>query len=380
MSKIAIINRTNFKNYGSVLQCYALCKAVKDIGYESEIVWETGNLSKNFDFRPNKIVASVWKLITHPKLLSSTLTNVSDLGSRVISEKTVELFDEFVSMEIVQKKFSHRELVRIAKTDEYSKVICGSDQIWCSTTLYVDPLMYLRFAPEKKRIAYAPSIGRDFIPDYNKRRMKKYINAIPHLSIRESAGARLIKELTGRDAEIVLDPTLLHTRSDWDLVKADVKADTSYVLCYFLDAPSEETQKKITEFAKSRGLAVIALGQKLEYCEAQGVSVLYPDCGPREFLSYVEMADITITDSYHGMLFSIIYEKEFYSIERAYRQYDQSSRQKTVLSALSLEDRYLSPSDEMKFVTEPVDYGRVEKILAQRRKESIAFLKNAIEN
>ena len=218
MNKVAIINRTNFKNYGSVLQCYALCCAVEKLGFESEIVWEEGNISKNFDFRPNKIISSVWKLVTHPSLISSTMTNVSDLSSRVISEKTVALFDEFVSSEVKQKKFPHRELVRRAKSDEYAKFICGSDQIWCSTTLYVDPLMYLRFSPREKRIAYAPSIGRDFIPDYNKRRMKKYISDIPHLSVRETEGARLINELTGMTAKVVLDPTLLHTRTDWNTI------------------------------------------------------------------------------------------------------------------------------------------------------------------
>ena len=380
MGKVAVINRTNFKNYGSVLQCYALCRAVKKLGYDSEIVWVSGNLSKNFDFRLDKIASSLFTLATHPRLISATLTNAKDLGSRVISEETVRLFDEFVSSEIVQRTYSKRELSRKAKSDEYKKFICGSDQIWCSTTLYVDPLMYLRFAPKEKRISYAPSIGRDFIPDYNKRRMRKYINEIPCLSVREIEGKRLIKELCARDATLVLDPTLLHTKNDYDALRGEIKADRKYMLCYFLDTPSYESQARLCEISRELGAGVIALGSRLEVLEREGVDVAYPDCGPREFLSYIDGADFVITDSYHGMLFSIIYEKEFLSLERAYKQYDQSSRQKTVLRLLSLEERYITSADGLCLGCTPIDYRSVSAKISEKRGESLAFLKNAIEN
>lgn len=380
MKKIAVINRTNLKNYGSVLQCYALCKAVSDLGYESEIVWEQGNVSKNFDFRPMKMISSMFKLLTHPSLLSSTITNVSDMNSRKISEKTIELFDKFVKDEITQKFYSHSKLVKISKTDEYSKFICGSDQIWCSTTLYVDPLMYLRFAPKNKRIAYAPSIGRDFIPDYNKRRMKKFISEIPCLSVREKEGQRLIKDLTGLHAEVVLDPTLLRNKSDWDLIKNEAIVEAKYVLCYFLDAPSKETQENIYRYAKEKTLEIVALGNALPICEELGAKVVYPDCGPKEFLGLIDNAEFVITDSYHGMLFSILYNKQFWSVERAYQQYDQSSRQKTVLDMFGINDRYLPQGCEIPLQSDEINYEKIKSILESERERSLDFLKKSIEN
>ncbi|MBQ7357066.1 MAG: polysaccharide pyruvyl transferase family protein [Clostridia bacterium] len=379
MSKVAVINRTNFKNYGSVLQCYALCRAVKQLGYDSEIVWVTGNLSKNFDFRPRKIISSLWKLITHPSLLSATLTNAKDLGSRVISEETVRLFDEFVGREIVQRSFSQRELSRRAVSDEYKKFVCGSDQIWCSTTLYPDPLMYLRFAPRDKRVAYAPSIGRDFIPSYNRRKMKKYISEIPHLSVREFEGERLIKELCQRDAKVVLDPTLLLESGDYDGLKSERMAEGKYLLCYFLDTPSAEVQEKISALANERGAYILALGARLVRCEELSARVEYPDAGPREFLSFVSGADVTVTDSYHGMLFSIIYEREFFSVERAYKQYDQSSRQTTVLRMLSLENRYIKAGEDFPRDAGDIDYEAVKREISRRREESLSFLGEALE-
>ena len=380
MKKVAVINRTNLKNYGSVLQCYALCKAVSDLGYGSEIVWEKGNVSKNFDFRPMKILSSLFKLLTHPKLLSSTMTNVNDMNSRKISEGTVALFNQFVQDEITQQFFSHRKLVKTAKREEYVKFICGSDQIWCSTTLYVDPLMYLRFAPKNKRIAYAPSIGRDFIPDYNRRRMKKYISEIPHLSVREKEGQRLIKELTGLNAEVVLDPTLLRQKNDWDELKVEPNIQEKYLLCYFLDAPSKETQEQIFHYAKEKNLEIVALGNVLSICEEKGLKVTYPDCGPKEFLGWIDKTEVVVTDSYHGMLFSVLYEKQFWAVERAYQQYDQSSRQKTVLDMFGVNGRYLAQGAEIPLESEDIDYQKIGEILANERMRAMDFLKKSIES
>ena len=379
MSKIAIVNRTNLKNYGSVLQVYALCRAVTNLGYNSEVVWESGNISKNFDFRPMKIISSLWKVLTHPSLWKRTLTNAKDMNARVITEKTAVLFDNFVKEEFIQNFYSSKQLKKIAKTNEYKKFICGSDQIWCSTTLYVDPLMYLRFCPKEKRIAYAPSIGRNYIPSYNKRVMKKYISQIPCVSIREDDGKKLVKDLTGRDVPVVADPTLLLDKSEWDKLKTTYNGNKKYLLCYFLDVPSEKTQQKIIKVAKDNNLLIISLGFSLPFCEKE-CEVLYPDCGPREFLGYIESSECVITDSYHGMLFSIIYNKQFFEIKREYKVYDQSSRQQTIIDRLGLQERYIVSEIEDISLDKKIDYNLVVEKLQEFRDISLKYLKNSIEN
>ena len=100
MKRIAIVNRTNLKNYGSVLQVYALCEVVKNLGYDAEVIWEAGNLSKNYDFRPNKIISTGCKLLTHPRLLKSTLSNIRYVQQHIISEQTIQMFDSFVDSHI----------------------------------------------------------------------------------------------------------------------------------------------------------------------------------------------------------------------------------------------------------------------------------------
>lgn len=376
MKKVAIVNRTNLKNYGSVLQVYALCEAVKSLGNEAEVIWESGNLSTNYDFRPNKIIKTGLKLLTHPQLMKSTFSNIQYVQKHVISDATVRLFDEFVESHIRRSFYPANMMNKRNVGKQYDKFICGSDQIWCTTTLYVDPLMYLRFAPRDKRIAYAPSLGRDYIPNYSKREMRKYILDIPDVSVRESMGQKLIRQLTGRDVPVVLDPTLLVEKQCWDFVKAHQNADSNYILCYFLSTPAEKTQLKLLEHIRRLNKPVIALNSRLEYLEGR-VDVTYPDCGPREFISFIENANYVMTDSYHGMLFSIIYHKQFWSIEREYGEYDQSSRQLSVLDMLKLQSRYSRDSDEL--IQERIDYTEVEQFLLSEREKSLDFLRKALE-
>lgn len=376
MSKVAIVNRTNLKNYGSVLQCYALCEAAKSFGHDAEIIWEDGTVSKNYDFRPNKLISTALKLLVHPKLLKSMFSDAKFVQNKVIDEQTIQLFDSFVDKNITRKYYAPKEMSKAIVGSKYDKFICGSDQVWCTTTLYVDPLMYLRFVPKEKRIAYAPSLGRDFIPNYNKRQIKRYINDIPYVSVREIKGKELISELTGRNVPVLLDPTLLLPVSRYDTLKVAPQGEEKYVLCYFLSTPKEETQKKIGEFIKKTGCKVIALNSKLEYLE-KITDVSYPNCGPAEFIGFISGAEKILTDSYHGMLFSIMYHKDFWSIEREYGKYDQSSRQLSLLDTLNIKNRYVRMDDVL--AEEAINYNEVEEVLGREREKSVKYLKDAIE-
>lgn len=377
MEKVAIVNRTNLKNYGSVLQVYALCEAVKNLGYESEVVWEQGSVSKNYDFRFRKMFLTAMKMLAHPSLIAGVMNTMKEVKAKPVSESKAEKFDTFLSKNIIQKLYSSKMLSQIAKGDEYFKFICGSDQVWCSTTMYVDPLMYLRFVPKHKRIAYAPSIGRDYIPKYNRSQMKKYISEIPYVSIREDDGQQLLKELTGREVPVVLDPTLLLEQNQWkQIAYSEIRTQERYALLYFLDETTEKNQKEIVEFLDQQHLYAYSIGQDMQVVARSG-NVQSLDCGPNDFLSLIQNAEIVITDSYHGMLFSIIFHKKFWSVERAYQQYDQSSRQRTILSRLGLEKRYIKNCKNIS--QEPIDYEAVRKILKQLREESIRYLKIAIE-
>lgn len=96
----------------------------------------------------------------------------------------------------------------------------------------------MRFAPKHKRIALSPSFGRDFIADYNKDKMKEWISDYPYLSVREDSGVKLIKELTGREALHLLDPTFIINADEWRNILSVEDKPNDYILAYYLDKPS----------------------------------------------------------------------------------------------------------------------------------------------
>ncbi len=377
LKKVAVVNRTTLKNYGSVLQCYALCEAIRSLGYDCEVIWQKGALSKNNDFRPLKMLKSALRLIVHPSLWSKTIKmarGVKGGETNIVSPKTYELFDEFVEGFINRRFLSLSEMKREARGEGLYKLVCGSDQVWCSTTLYVDPLMYLRFAPKEKRIAYAPSIGRDYIPKYNRRVMRRYINEIDYVSVRENVAAELIHELTGKNVPVVLDPTLLLPRFHWESISQDTEKK-GYILCYFLSEPTKRSVEKIKRYALQNGLSVVALRTRIDDLSPE-IKVDSPDCGPREFLGFIKGADLVITDSYHGMLFSTIFEKKYWSFHRESQDYDQSTRQLSVLSILGIEKRYVREGDDIN--NEPINYELIRPILEDEISKSYQYLKNAL--
>lgn len=376
MQTIAIVNRTNLKNFGSVLQVYALCEAVKRLGYRSEVVWQIGNMSKNQDIRPVKVIRTLLRLCTHPSLLWSTVKAIIEAKSQVVDELKEKMFNDFVATNFVQSFYGSEEITKMATTDKFYKFVCGSDQIWSSTTLYPDPMMYLRFSPKDKRVAYAPSLGRNYIPNYNKKILKKYISDVPCLSVREDEGRRLIKELTGRDALVVADPTLFLSSRDWDDLKIEIETPENYVLCYFLDAPSDDVKTNICKYASLSGKDIIVLG-KLNNLDYPQNKIHFPVAGPGEFLHLISNASMVITDSYHGMLFAINYRKKFWSVERAYSQYDQSSRQLTILSRLDLKERYLKT--DFNFTDADIDYVSVRAKIEDFVALSMNYLKQSLE-
>lgn len=377
---MAVVNRTNLKNYGSVLQVYALCEAVKILGYDSEVVWQSGNMSKNFDMRPNKILKTGIKLLINPGMILSTLKTMKSVKRASISPEKVKLFNDFVEKHFSQSFYAPNELQKVAASDKYYKFVCGSDQVWVTTTLYPDPMMYLRFAPRSKRVAYAPSLGRDYIPGYNKSTLRKYISEIDNVSVREKTGRDLIKQLTGRSVPVVADPTLLLSSERWDALKSSInkRLPSQYVLSYFLSEPSEEVKSAICDYVKIHNKMLIILG-KMADIELADKYIFRPSAGPGEFLALMSSAGLVITDSYHGMLFAINYHRNFWSVERNYGQFDQSSRQLTVLSILGIDERYVKKSDKFKFNDIPVDYDRIQPKLDEFITHSMNYLKESLK-
>lgn len=366
--KITIFTLNGYSNYGNRLQNYALENAIKFLNCEvctaiikdkrqSSFVKKLKNVESFKDFCNkgiNKINIKLKFLIYKNKIINR-------------NNKFIEFSKEFLNEKEPTLYFNNFTKNKI-KQNEY--FITGSDQVWNPLYPEVTSLYFLTFASKEKRIAYAPSFGISEIPDEYVGNYKKWLSEIKHLSVREESGAKIIKELTGRDAPVLVDPTLLLTREKWLTIAkpAKNKPKGKYLVTYFLGGVPKEYKKEIKKFAKNNQLKIINLGDIKE-------TKTYIT-GPSEFLDYINSCDIIFTDSFHGTVFSILFEKPFVVYKRVGGS-SMYSRIKTLLKMFKLESREYEKVRIDNSLFE-IDYSHVPKILEIERSKSYNYLKEAL--
>lgn len=370
--KIGIACGCRRLNYGSILQSYALCETVKKMGYDCKFVWIKGNLFKHTNIRIEKIIGLIKQCFCYPSLIPKVFKGIMKFlfnkNAYNLPEQSKKAFESFIQSNISISNYSHNELKKVEK--RYFKFLCGSDQIWNSFEYFMDPMYFLRFTNHSKRIAYAPSFGTDKVSYYNRNNIKKYLSEFDYISVREKSGQKICKHLISRDVPVVLDPTLLISKEEWISLQNLKTKEEEYCLVYFLSYPCKEA----IELIKSLSIPIKYLPVKydcFDKCE---------NAGPKEFLELLLGAKYVITDSFHGTIFSINFEKQFLTFDRNYNtENSQSSRIRDILNVFSLQERF-NPNKEKtaEILKKQVDYEKVRCTLEKCRKESIEFLANSI--
>ena len=362
-------------HYGAQLQAYALHKTIGDMGVPCEII----------DYvRPDTLMGnSLFKKGLSPR---SLMSNAHTLLHYPAFKKRYSRFNAFVKehMRLGEKRYLKFEEL-MADPPKYDLYVCGSDQIWnplIFTPKDFDSSFFMPFAGDKKRIAYAPSFGIAKIPDGLQKKLKGYLETFGSLSTRESQGARIVEELTGRTAEVVLDPTLLLKESEWSSLCAKPGNTQPYILCYFVSDPTP-FMNAIQIVAKELRLPIICLcGSRRRIPGSRGRIF---NAGPKEFLSLFREAAFVMTNSFHGTVFSILFNKDFYSFESSRNDSGKSvnSRLQTILKILGLEDRLIKSGASGALTSEGdigarIDYAPVLDKLEKERETSLKYLKNAL--
>jgi len=384
-------------HYGAQLQAYALMRAIQLLGVDCEII--------DYVRKDNIEGSSLFKKGLSPASILSNADTLLHYGSL---KKRHDRFDSFVADEMkLSGKFygSYKELCD--DPPAYDVYVCGSDQIWnpfiFSEKTY-DPAFFADFAVNGRRVAYAPSFGVSSIPEDKREELARYLEKFDSLSSREKQGEKIIREITGREAVTVLDPTLLLPAEEWGIIASaaeacgaypgtgekSAKADSGrqnagggYILCYFI-TDARKYADYVGAVAGKYGLPVVSLCGSRRVVPQTKYKRL--DCGPREFLGLFAGASAVLTDSFHGTVFSLIFEKEFYSFE-ASRDPSKAvgSRQHNILEVTGLLSRLYhlsSGSDGFRKLlggqTGAIDYLKVREILQKKREESLSYLKNAL--
>lgn len=372
MKKIGIVTVHTGYNYGTSLQAYSSKLYYKRLGYDSEILGYSNTLIPGRDIRIKKILILFLRTFFRPNLFKKTFLTYKKSLTKEITLESKDLFNLFTEKKLKVNKMSEKELYSYSRKDDVLSLVCGSDQIWNATSVYVDPFYYLHFAPKEKRVAYAPSFGKSEIPSYNKNIIKKYLKDFEYLSIRETEGKKIIEELIGKKSEVLVDPTLLIRKDEWlDEIKNIKFIEEDYIVYYFLDEPSETVTNNLKKISKDLKCKIVSLPFKHKFLEQFNNEVLSPDAGPLEFVKIISGAKFVCTDSFHGMLFSINLNIPFYIFGRNYgTAVNQSTRITSILEILNLKERFIQNKIvELKYITNWEEVN--EQLLLERNKSEI---------
>lgn len=343
--KIGIATYFNIKNYGSALQACAMRNFLMRDGHTAVFlnVKEQHPIDKLFH-KMHVAAVTVAKCMINKEARETQqeIKRLKKATTTVITPETSEMFSRFETDFLPSICIGRRALKKVASSDEYGAFICGSDQIWNPLSPHLSGFKFLSFAPKHKRIAYAPSFGVSKIPSYNEAFIRKSLLGIEDVSVREYSGAEIVKNLTGEDAPVLLDPTMLITGEEWRTTyQAHVsnKENDKYILCYFFDEPSMEIVSKISDFAASKSLKIKVLVASNKAFLEKGAELV--DAGPMEFLQLIDNAEYVFTNSFHGCVFSVLFKKEFIAFGRSHSEaVKQTSRIETLLKRVGAEESF----------------------------------------
>lgn len=320
MKKVGIVSCYFKDNYGSMLQAYATKKVLDN----NNIPNETIDIGSNKDFKKGKLKYYVTQIFNFSfiktkfgmiKFKIDKLINKKLKKNVAIRTRKYQEFRQEFNMSVATS--TYKELSDLAEMN-YSAVIVGSDQLWLPVNVVAD-YYTLNWVPDNiNKISYATSFGVSTIPPKYNELYKKFLSRIDHLSVREDAGVKLVSKIASRDAELVCDPTLLLTRNEWSEIATSGRIiEEKYILCYFL-GENIEHRKFAERLRDATGYKIVSLNHADEYVKYSDkfADIIPYDIGPKEWLNLVKNAEYICTDSFHGTMFSLIFNKIFFDFRR----------------------------------------------------------------
>ncbi|MGD1816188.1 MAG: polysaccharide pyruvyl transferase family protein [Pleomorphochaeta sp.] len=382
MKKIGIVTMYKNNNYGSCLQCLATIKILNEYGYDAVVINRVDKRIVKQTIRFIRKLQFFCRIILNPEKWNQYRLSIAESkrGFNDISINSKNSISNFIKKYIPEEYFTYRELKRKASSDDFFAFISGSDQIWNVSAPYLNPMLYLEFSPKYKRIAFSPSFGIDRIPEYEKKGLAKRLKEYPYLSNREDIGENIIKELTGRDSTVIIDPTLLIDKKKWiEFSKESIKIENKYVLLYFLNTPSKLAIKILKKLKLFLKVELIVLPYDFDVYKGLENYRFY-SVGPKEFVELVNKAEFIITDSFHGVAFSINLNRQFFVFERNYGQkIKQNGRILSLLKKCGLESRFLEKDLNIEEV-KPINYERINAVLNKERRKANRYLLDALNS
>ena len=339
--KIGILTYHKAHNYGAILQALATRIVLEGMGHDVYYI----------DYWPS-YHKDAYKLFSWARFRKQKL---GYLKNRLLLWKEISSRINHFNVDI--RRYIQPYCKSFVSKEKYDIVVYGSDQIWRRqfATGDINPVYFGdNLIESTKRVTYAAKV-------------KRWLGRFDHISVREKALQQYLSEL-GIQSQLVLDPTLLVDKAEWDrIVPNKPLVEPGYVLFYSLNPGAFDTNA-IRDFSKKHNLRFVEVkgtaGKDNDTCISQ--------CGPLEFVSLIKNADFVFSTSYHGLLFSIIYQKNFFTSFTS-----NAGRAESILKITGLENRMLQPMQDTIPELENIDYIFVEKKLSTLKGFSFRYLNQA---
>ena len=358
---ILLVTIEDNNNLGNRLQHYATQKKIQSLGYTVDSLMIK---------RPVSLKRELLK-----KFILTILVNIGFQRYRPSLSRSARRTKNI----IFNKRYISRTLrmtygqLKNNDWSDYKFAVTGSDQVWHNwhNRDITDELTYyyLQFIEKKKRVSYAPSFGFSSFPEEDLEAHRSGLMGMSALSCREHDGCKLIKELTGRKAKKVLDPTLLLTQKEWEEIesKPKFKSPERFLLQFFLGDVKEEFQQEIKRICDERGLEILNVNDKSDPTHFA--------ISPSEFVWLIHHADTVCTDSFHASAFSITFERRLRVFRRQQEGYgDMFGRLNDLLAPLGLSELVFGKGSNISTVLDD----RSRAFLESERQFSLKYLKQSL--
>ena len=355
----------NFTNYGTVLQSWALIKAIRNISdaYIPILVNYCPDSMKNKN--PLNPIKNMWDTDSESKLMCELSLPFIEINYRKIKDFY------FNKMQLTNQYYTATNINEVGN-EEIFKFICGSDSIWDITEFNMDRAFFADYPIMKgNSIAYAPSFQDSFLEYQQKQRelLIKYLNNFTSIGIRDEEPLEFLKKYTGVAVKRVADPTMLLESSDYNDIIASRQEDERYLL-YYSRRYNKSMEYFVDEVARKNKWKVIEISLRYKNCDKHR---MFYEAGIEEFLSLIKYAECVVTNSFHCLIFALHFEKNFYVFTREHC----NNKIYELLSRLNLEDRLLQDNNTTNDYD--IDYTKVKTYLNKERVESQIFLKEQLK-
>ena len=374
-TKIGTITFQASHNCGSLLQAYALQQTLKAMGYDNEII--------NFSNEGSRDMYSILPPIhLFRRGIRGRLQNwIRSVRYYGILKRQHAFYESFITnkFRISNRVYNSNEELQNAHFD-YTHYITGSDQVWNIACPDADTAYYLDFVKKGKKIAYAVSTGATDIAQKanNYGLYKKLVDDFDFISVREQNAVTQFRKMTGRnDIELLIDPTLLFTQGDWEnhfnLNRPMVKGDYIFYYAFHYD---DAVNKVVMEIAKRMNMPVYIMEAKAwgpKGCNKSGLK-LCENSGPEAFLNLMKFAKLSLTTSFHGTVFSVIFRKCFWFIDSAMHN-PMDDRAATLVNQLGLPERLIQGEALLQQKVDIMpDYSQMDEHISALQVAAKAFL------